>query len=84
MSVSAVPNLDVILDVELELTADIGGASMTIAQLLALGPGALVEFDRAVDSPIDLKVNGRRIARGEIVAVDGRFGVRLTELVISV
>ena len=73
--------LDLILDVALDVTADIGGASLTIAQVLALGPGSFVEFTHPIDAPIDLKVNGRVVARGEIIAVDGRFGLRLTELV---
>jgi flagellar motor switch protein FliN/FliY len=57
---------------------------MSVQRVLALGPGSVVEFRRTVDQPIDLKVNGTVIARGEIVAVDGRFGLRITELVANV
>jgi flagellar motor switch protein FliN/FliY len=77
-------NLDLLLGVDLEVTADIGTALMSVQRVLALGPGSVVEFRRTVDQPIDLKVNGTVIARGEIVAVDGRFGLRITELVANV
>jgi flagellar motor switch protein FliN/FliY len=77
-------NLDLLLGVDLEVTADIGTAQMSVQRVLALGPGSVVEFRRTVDQPIDLKVNGTVIARGEIVAVDGRFGLRITELVANV
>ena len=74
-------NFDLLLGVDLEVSADLGSAQLTIAEVLALGPGSVVEFRRTVDQPLDLKVNGRLIARGEIVAIDGRFGLRITELV---
>jgi flagellar motor switch protein FliN/FliY len=77
-------NLDLLLGVDLEVTADIGTALMSVQRVLALGPGSVVEFRRTVDQPIDLKVNGTVIARGEVVAVDGRFGLRITELVANV
>ena len=73
-------NLDLLLGVDLEVTADIGTALMSVQRILALGPASVIEFRRTVDQPIDLKVNGTVIARGEIVAVDGRFGLRITEL----
>ena len=76
-------NLDFLMGVDLDVSADFGTAPLSIAQILALGPGSVVEFKRAVDEPIDLKVNGRTVARGEIVAVDGRFGLRITELVAA-
>jgi flagellar motor switch protein FliN/FliY len=76
-------NHDLLLGVDLEVTADIGAALMSVQRVLALGPGSVVEFRRTVDQPIDLKVNGTVIARGEIVAVDGRFGLRITELVAN-
>jgi flagellar motor switch protein FliN/FliY len=52
-----------------------------LGELMRLGPGAVLDLDRRVDAPVDLLVNGRLIARGEIVAVDERFGVRITEVV---
>ncbi len=74
-------SLDLLLGVDLEVTADIGTAPLSIAAILALGPGSVVEFRKSASEPIDLKVNGRTIARGEIVSVDGRFGLRITEIV---
>jgi flagellar motor switch protein FliN/FliY len=76
-------NLDLLLEVDLDVTAELGSARMSVADVLALGPGAVVEFGKSVEQALDLKVNGRTIARGEIVAVDGRFGLRITELVGS-
>jgi flagellar motor switch protein FliN len=74
-------NLDLLLNVSLGLSAELGRRSLRLGELLRLGPGAVIELDRRADAPIDLFVNGRLIARGEIVAVDERFGVRITEVV---
>jgi flagellar motor switch protein FliN/FliY len=73
-------NLDLLLDVDLDVTADLGTARLSVAEVLALGPGSIVEFGKSVDQALDLRVNGRTVARGEIVAVEGRFGLRITEL----
>jgi flagellar motor switch protein FliN/FliY len=77
----AEPALDRLRDVPVELSVEIGRARMTLGQALALGPGAIVALDRLAGEPVDLLVNGRRIARGEVVVVDDEFGVRLTEVV---
>jgi flagellar motor switch protein FliN/FliY len=74
-------NLDLLMNVSLGLSAELGRRTMRRGDLLRLGAGAIVERDRRADAPIDLYVNGRLIARGEIVAVDERFGVRITEVV---
>ncbi len=81
MIAPAKPQLERLLGVTLEVSADIGAVSMTIAQVLELGPGSVVEFRRPVDQPVDLRVNDRVVARGEIVAVDDRYALRITELV---
>ncbi|PZS25858.1 MAG: flagellar motor switch protein FliN [Pseudonocardiales bacterium] len=73
--------LDLLHDVEMEVTAELGRTRMTIRELLSLTPGAVVELDRAVGSPADLLVNGRLIARGEVVVIDEEFGIRITEIV---
>lgn len=73
-------NLDLLLDVDVEVSAEIGARSLPIEQLLALGPGAVVELDRTTDQPVDLKVNGKTFARGEVVVVGEHFGVRVTEI----
>ena len=75
--------LDVLMNVALGVSAELGRCSLRLGELLKLGSGAVVELDRRAGAPIDLFVNGKLIARGEIVAVDDRFGVRLTEVLTA-
>jgi flagellar motor switch protein FliN/FliY len=70
--------------VPVELAVEIGRTRMTIGDALALGPGSIITLNRMAGEPIDLLVNGRRIARGEVVVIDEEFGLRLTEVVASV
>ncbi|MCU1368301.1 MAG: fliN [Ilumatobacteraceae bacterium] len=72
--------LTVLNDVELVVTAELGRTTMAVRDLLGLSPGMVVEIDRAAGSPIDLLVNGRRIAAGEVVVIDEEFGIRITEI----
>jgi flagellar motor switch protein FliN/FliY len=74
-------NLHLLADVELQVSAELGRTSMTMGHLLDLQPGSVIELDRAVGSPIDVLVNGTLIARGEIIVVDDRYAVRVTEIV---
>ncbi len=74
-------SLRVLYDVEMTLTAEIGRARLPLRQVLDLTPGAVLELDRAAGSPADIVVNGRLIARGEVVVVDEDYGVRVTEIV---
>lgn len=74
---------DLLLDVEMDVTAELGRTRMTVRSLLELEPGSIVELDRMAGSPVDLLVNGRLIARGEVVVVDEEFALRLTEIVAS-
>ncbi len=67
-------------DVEMLVTAELGRTRMNISELLTLGPGSVIELDRAAGSPVDLLVNNTLIARGEVVVVDEEYGVRLTEI----
>jgi flagellar motor switch protein FliN/FliY len=67
--------------VDMEVTVELGRTRMTVRDLLALTPGAVLELDRAAGSPADLLVNGRLIARGEVVVVDEDFGLRVTEII---
>ena len=69
-----------VLDVPVELSVEIGRTTMTIGETLAIGPGSIVSLNRAIGEPVDLLVNGKRIARGEVVAVDEEFGLRVTEV----
>nr|WP_221378464.1 flagellar motor switch protein FliN [Actinoplanes polyasparticus] len=73
--------LDMLQDVEMEVSAELGRTRMSVRELLSLTPGAIVELDRAAGSPADLLVNGRLIARGEVVVVDENFGIRVTDIV---
>jgi len=82
MSIAAGP-LSLLQDVDMEVTVELGRTNMPIRELLALQPGMVVEIDRAASAPIDVLVNGRRIARGEVVVIDEEFGIRITEIVTS-
>jgi flagellar motor switch protein FliN/FliY len=73
--------IDMLRDVEMEVTCELGRTRMTVRQLLALSPGDVVELDRLAGSPADLLVNGTLLARGEVVVVDESFGLRITEIV---
>ena len=74
-------NLDLLSGVSVRVSAEIGSAKLTIADVLKLGTGSLVALDRCAAEPVDLLVNGKCVARGEIVAIDDCYGVRITELV---
>lgn len=73
--------IDLLLDVRLQLTAELGRKELTVKDALSLGPGSVVELDRVAGEPVDLFVNGKLIARGEVVVIDENFGVRVTEVV---
>ncbi len=74
-------NLDVVMDIELVATARLGRVEVPIAEVLNYGPGSIIELGHVVDEPIELLVNGKLIARGDVVVVDERFGLRITEIV---
>ena len=74
-------NLNLILDVTVTLALEVGRAKMSVRDLLQLAPGAVVELDRLAGEPLDVLVNGVRIARGEVVVVNEKFGIRLTDVV---
>ena len=73
--------LDLLLDVPLDLTVELGRSRMTIQDLLALGPGSVIELDKVAGEPLDILVNDRLIARGEAVVVNDKFGIRITDIV---
>lgn len=73
-------NLDMVLDINLVATARLGRIEMPIADILALGPGSIIEVGHLVDEPVELLVNDKLIARGEVVVVDEKFGLRITEI----
>jgi flagellar motor switch protein FliN/FliY len=72
---------EMLLDVPLALTVELGRSNMTIQELLALGPGSVIELDKMAGEPLDIVVNGRLVARGEAVVVNDKFGIRITDIV---
>lgn len=74
-------NLDVILDVPVSLSLEVGRTRIPIRNLLQLNQGSVVELERGAGEPLDVYVNGTLIAQGEVVVVNDRFGVRLTDVV---
>jgi flagellar motor switch protein FliN/FliY len=74
-------NLDALMDVPVTLSVEIGRSKLPIKQLISLNQGSVVELERGVNEPLDLMVNGTLIARGEVVVVDGQFGLRLIDIV---
>ena len=78
---AGVTDLERLHDVPVELTVEIGRTRMTIGQALALGPGSIVSLQRLAGEPVDLLVNGKPIACGEVVVIDEEFGLRITELI---
>jgi flagellar motor switch protein FliN len=77
-------NLKMVMRIPVNLKIVLGSATMPVANLVKLGPGAVIPLDRRVGEPVDVVVNGRLVARGEVVVVDeatSRFGIKLTEVV---
>ncbi|MCA2977336.1 MAG: flagellar motor switch protein FliN [Myxococcaceae bacterium] len=73
--------LDLLLDVPLDVTVELGRSRMSIQELLALSPGSVIELDKIAGEPLDIVVNDRLIARGEAVVVNDKFGIRITDIV---
>jgi flagellar motor switch protein FliN/FliY len=74
-------NFDLLLDIPLEMTVEIGRTRIAIRDLLQLGPGSVVELGKLAGETLDVFINGKPIARGEAVTVNDRFGVRLTNII---
>lgn len=74
-------SMRILYDVEMSLTVELGRTRLPLREVLDLAPGAVLELDRAASSPADILVNGRLIARGEVVVVDEDYGVRITQIV---
>jgi flagellar motor switch protein FliN/FliY len=73
--------LDLLLDVPLAVSVELGRTRMTIQDLLALAPGSVIELDKVAGEPLDILINDRLVARGEAVVVNDKFGVRITDIV---
>jgi flagellar motor switch protein FliN/FliY len=78
---SALPNLDVLLDIPVRLSVELGACQMSMQDVLQLGPGSVVALDKPADAPVDLFVNSKLVARGEVVVTGERFGIRITEVI---
>ena len=73
--------LELLLDVPLDVTVELGRSRVSIQNLIALGPGSVVELDKLAGEPLDILINNRLVARGEAVVVNDKFGVRITDIV---
>ncbi|MDP9406841.1 MAG: flagellar motor switch protein FliN [Actinomycetota bacterium] len=74
-------DLRLLADVEVQLAVQLGRVRLPLRELLTLDAGSVVELDRSAESPVDVLVNGTLVARGEVVVIDGEFGVRITSIV---
>lgn len=73
-------NIDLLMDVNLPISIELGRTRMSISDILALGPGSVVELNKLAGEPVDLLVNQKVVAKGEVVVIDENFGVRITQL----
>ncbi|NRT73733.1 flagellar motor switch protein FliN/FliY [Clostridium beijerinckii] len=83
-SVPPIKNIDLILDVPLDISVVLGRTKKSIQDILNLGTGSLIELDKLAEEPVEILVNGKQIALGEVVVVDENFGIRITNIVSSV
>lgn len=75
-----IPNLGVLMDVQLPVSIRFGETEMLLEDVVKLGVGSVIELNSPVDEPVELIVNGKSLARGEVVTIDGLYGVRITEI----
>ena len=76
-------NLNLVLDVPVSLTIELGGCQLPMREVLQLNIGSVVQLDKAADAPVELSINGKLIARGEVVIIEDRYGVKITEVIGS-
>lgn len=76
-----VQNLDFILDIPLKVTVELGRTEVIIKDLLQLGQGSVLELDKLAGEPLEILVNGKLVAKGEVVVVNEKFGIRLTDII---
>ena len=75
------PNIGMLMDVWVKLSVELGSCQMSMRDVLQLNVGSVVQLDKVADAPVDLYVNQKLIARGEVVVVEDRFGVKITEII---
>lgn len=78
---AAKPNIELVKDINVTLTVELGRTDMLIQDIIELTPGKVIELDRLAGEPLDIVVNGKLLAKGEVVVVDENFGVRLTSII---
>ncbi len=76
-------DLGVLHDVPLLIEAEMGRSNKSVRDVLKIGEGSVIDFDREAGEPVDLRINGKLFARGEVVEIEGNYGVRITELIYS-
>jgi flagellar motor switch protein FliN/FliY len=76
-------NLNLVLDVPVNLAIELGSCQLPMREVLQLNAGSVVQLDKPADAPVELRVNNKLIARGEVVVIEDRFGVKVTEIVSS-
>ena len=74
-------NIDLIMDVPLEVTVELGRTNKAIKEILDFSPGTIIELDKLAGEPIDVLVNGKFVAKGEVVVIEESFGIRVTEII---
>jgi flagellar motor switch protein FliN len=74
------PNLELLMDVRVKLTAELGACQLPMRDVLQLISGSVLKLDRSAQAPVDIYVNQKRIARGEVIVVDDSYGIKITEL----
>ncbi len=74
------PNIEMLLDVDLEISVELDRKSILVSDLLKMGKGSIIEFNKSAGEPLDILVNGRKFAEGEVVVIDDKFGIRITQL----
>lgn len=81
-TVASLPaNMEILMDVPVRVTVELGSCMMPMREVLQLAAGSVVQLDKIADAPVDLYVNAKRIAHGEVVVVEDHFGIKITEIV---
>ena len=75
------PNLDMFMDVPVVVTVQLGSCQLSMREVLQLNPGSVVQLDKLADAPVEVLLNDKLVARGEVVVVENKFGIKITEMV---
>lgn len=75
------PNLAILLDIPIQVTVELGSCNLSMKEVLQLAPGSVVQLDKVANAPVDLYVNEKLFARGEVVVVDEQYGIKVTEII---